>query len=208
MPIYVSYAVFVLIFNTLFFGETLTGTQLLSFAVIFGGGLFLSIETFGLSAMKYRDGALHMLPAVIILAISITLFNQSLSGLDFVSAFVLDMGGFALAGSSLLLIPTWHREIRAGIRSASLKKFKLFLVNDTIDLSGQLAYKYALMLAPAASLVAAINGIQPFYVLVLGLLFTIFLPHIIKEDVTTGALLQKMIGVVVIGLGIVLLELG
>lgn len=103
--------------------------------------------------MKWREGAFYMIPAVLIIAVSITLFNQSLNGLDFMSAFVLDMGGFALSGAALLLVGPWRREIVDGAKTATLHKFKLFLINDAIDLTGHLAYKYALVLAPAARIV-------------------------------------------------------
>lgn len=208
VPLYISYAVFVLIFNVVLFGETLSSTQYLSFAVIFCGALFLSIESFDFSSIKYRTGAVRMIPAILFIAVSITLFAQSLKGLTFHSSFILDMGGFALSGAALLVVPNWRTEIVRGIRDATLRKFTLFLFNDALDLTGHLAYKYALLLAPAASLVAAVNGIQPFYVLLVGLLFTVFFPSIIKEDISIRTMLQKIVGAVVIGVGIALLELG
>lgn len=207
VPLYISYAAFVLLFNVVLFGETLSSIQLLAFAIIFSGALFLSVETFDFKSIRWRDGAKYMAPAIIIIALSITLFNQSLTGIDFVSAFVLDMGGFALSGVALLLVGAWRKEIFTGVREAGIKKYTLFLINDIMDLAGHLAYKYALVLAPAASLVAAINGIQPFYVLLIGLFLTIFLPSVIKEDISAKTLLQKTLGALVICLGIVLLQL-
>ena len=74
-------------------------------------------------------------------------------------------------------------------------------------MSGHLAYSYALLLAPSASLVAVLNGVQPFYVLILGGLFTLFLTQIVKENITRREVVQKLIGATVIVLGISLLNL-
>jgi uncharacterized membrane protein len=206
VPLYITYAVVVLVLGPLF-GETISTLQLIAFGVVFLGALFLSLEKLSFELFKHRKGAILMIPAILLLSIAILLTDQSLEILSFSDTFIYDLIGFSLAGFSLLLVPRWRREIVKGIKTARMRKYSLFLINDTLDMSGHLIYKYALLLAPSASLVAVLGGIQPFYVLVLGGLFTVFFPHIISENISREEILQKVVGVTIIVVGISILSL-
>lgn len=206
IPLYITYSVVVLLFSPLF-GETITKVQFIAFGIVFFGALVLSLERLSFELLKYRRAAILMLPAILLLSFYSLFVNHSLKTLSFVDTFIYDLIGFSLGGVSLLLIPKWRKEIIEGIKSATMRKYTLFLVNDSMDMFGHLVYKYALLLGPSASLVAVLGGIQPFYVLIIGGLFTIFLPHIIKENITTREVLQKVIGVTIIFFGIALLNL-
>lgn len=206
VPLYITYSVVVLLLSPLF-GETITQLQLISFGVVFLGALVLSLEKLSFEIFSFRKGALLMLPAILLISFHVLFVNHSLKTISFVDTFIYDMIGFSLAGLSLMLIPKWRKEIIEGIKSATMRKYTLFLINDTLDMSGHLVYKYALLLAPSASLVAVLGGIQPFYVLVLGGLFTLFLPSVIHENITRKEILQKVIGATIIVLGITLLSI-
>lgn len=206
VPLYITYSVVVLLFSPLF-GETITQIQFISFGIVFLGALVLSLEKLSFEIFNYRKGALLMLPAILLISFYVLFINYSLETLSFADTFIYDLIGFSLAGLSLMLVPSWRKEIIDGIKTASMRKYALFLVNDTLDMSGHLVYKYALLLAPSASLVAVLGGIQPFYVLILGGLFTVFLPKIVTENITRKEVLQKTIGVTIIVLGVMLLSL-
>jgi len=206
VPLYITYSVVVLILSPLF-GETVTKLQLVSFTIVFLGALVLSLEKLSLELFKYRKGALLMVPAIVLISFYVLFINQSLKILSFTDTFIYDLIGFSLAGISLMLIPKWRKEIISGLRTAKIRKYSLFLINDTLDMSGHLVYKYALLLAPSASLVAVLGGIQPFYVLILGALFTIFFPKIVTENITRDEVIQKVIGVTIIIMGIAVLSL-
>ena len=189
------------------FGENITKIQLISFAIVFLGAIILSMEKLSLEIFKYRKGALLMVPAIFLVSFYALFLNHSLEILSFTDTFILNMGGFCLAGLSLLLVPKWRKEIFIGIKTATIRKYTLFLINDTLDMSGHLAYIYALLLAPSVSLVAVLGGIQPFYVLILGALFTVFSPKIITENLTRSEIVQKLIGAAIIVAGIVVLNI-
>ena len=205
VPLYITYSVVVLALSP-FFGETITDMQLISFAIVFIGAMLLSLEELSFELFKFRKGALLMLPAILLISVYVLSINESLKVLSFTDTFIYGTGGFSLAGLALMLVPRWRREIVTGIRTAGIRKYTLFLVNDTLDMSGHLTYTWALLFAPSASLVAVLGGIQPFYVLILGGLFTVFLPNIVRENITRGEVLHKLIGATIIVLGIALLS--
>lgn len=207
VPLYITYSVIVLLLGPMF-GESISVHQYISFGIVFAGALFLSQEELSLSLYRYRKGALLMVPAVILLSLYTLFFDKSLSLLSFSDTFIYTEIGFVMSGMALLLVPRWRKEIIVGLKNWNFKKFQYFLLNDTIDLTGHLIYQYALFIAPSASLVAVLSGVQPFYVLVLGLFFTFLLPRIISEKVTRQELTQKLIGTVIIVTGIAYLYLG
>lgn len=205
-PLYISYAVVVLILSPLF-GEVVTTHQFVSFLIVFVGVVILSLKKLSLEIFKYRKAALLMLPAILFISLYVLFLNKSLELLSFTDAFIYNMIGFTLSAFSLLLVPNWRKEILNGLKTANIRKFSLFLINDTLDMSGHLIYLFALTVAPSVSLVAVLGGIQPFYVLILGALFTIFMPSIVKENISKREVAQKLIGTLIIVIGIIVLNL-
>jgi len=80
--------------------------------------------------------------------------------------------------------------------------FLILVINEVIYLVGHVLNFLAVSLAPVA-LVSALGGIQPFFMLVFGIILSIFWPKIIKEDITKKTLLIKFVSVLLIFLGCV-----
>lgn len=205
IPLYITYSVVVLLLGPLF-GETISTHEYISFGIVFAGAFLISLEKLSFSIHRYRKGALLMIPAIILIAFYTLFFDKSLQYLSFSDSFIYTEIGFALAGLGLIMIPKCRQEILAGLKQMNLKKFKYFLLNDTIDLTGHLLYQYALFIAPSASLIAVIGGVQPFYVLILGLLITYLFPQITTENVTKNELIQKLAGTGIIFSGLIYLN--
>ena len=75
---------------------------------------------------------------------------------------------------------------------------------EVLNLSAKLMMAFATLSAPIA-LVWIINGTQPFIILAMGWIMTIFIPHIIKEKITRKYLVQRVISMLVMFVGIYLL---
>ena len=70
---------------------------------------------------------------------------------------------------------------------------------------GNLLFQYASLLAPLA-LVWAVNGFQPVFVLVYGLLITRFFPQVGEENLERKQLMQKAVAILIIFAGTYLLH--
>ncbi len=77
--------------------------------------------------------------------------------------------------------------------------------NELINLGGGLGVRYAMLLAPVA-LVSAISATTTFFVFAFGILLTLFLPRLGREDLSARNLIQKALGAVLITAGVVLVE--
>lgn len=207
VPLYITYSIVVLVVGPLF-GETVTVIQFLSFVIVFIGAMIISLKelSFNFRLKNYRKGALLMIPAILLISFAFLFTAKSLEVNSFTDTFIYDLIGFSIGGLCLCIVPKWRKEILRGIQTARLSKYSLFFINDIFDMGGHLIYKYALFLAPSAGLVAVLNGIQPFYVLLLGAILTIFFPAFIKENISRKEIIQKLIGAMIIFIGILVLH--
>jgi hypothetical protein len=68
-----------------------------------------------------------------------------------------------------------------------------------------LGVRYAMLLAPVA-LVSAISATTTLFVFLFGILLTLFLPRLGREDLSARNLIQKAAGATLITAGVILVE--
>jgi len=78
------------------------------------------------------------------------------------------------------------------------------ILSEGLTMIGNLALFYAMLLAPVAMVQLTMN-FQPLMVLVIGVLLTIFLPHIATEKITKRHLLHKATAIATMLIGVILL---
>jgi len=77
--------------------------------------------------------------------------------------------------------------------------------NELINLGGSLGARYALLLAPL-SLVQAIGSTTTLFVFLFGIVLTIFLPRLGREDLSTRNLAQKGVSAGLVAIGVILVS--
>jgi hypothetical protein len=90
------------------------------------------------------------------------------------------------------------------IRSNGSGVFGLNLANEVINTIAVALVQYASLLAPIV-LVMLVNSLQPIFVFLMGILLTLFLPKLSKENITKQVLLQKSAAIVIVLIGTYLL---
>ena len=194
----------VLILSYLFLGQTLTHLQSLAFIIVLVGSFVIS---FDVTTRRFHNtkGLVPISIAIVLWSIVFTLAAVALTHMSFGQFFLLDTLGSALAGLPMLLFPRMRSEIFSGLRSQSARKYFIFLGNGVLDYVGQGASKYALTMAPSAALVTLVTQTQSLFSIAMGVLLTLSIPHIIKEDISWQKLPKKIIGAVIMFAGIFLL---
>lgn len=133
------------------------------------------------------------------------LFKDASTGYGFWSGAFYQYGGLAVAGLIVALASHKFREnFLLVFRANKQAILTVSLVNEAISIGAFMSYNYATLLAPLA-LVALISNTQPFFVIVFGIVLTIFFPKLGKESITKRHLAQKIICAVVIFSGTYLL---
>ena len=84
--------------------------------------------------------------------------------------------------------------------NSGLKIFSLNVVGEILYIIGNLANNFATLLAPVA-VVLVVSSYQPLFVFIIGIVLTIFLPHISMEKISTKHLLHKIISILIIVIG-------
>lgn len=183
----------------IFLGQSLASHELLGFVVVLFGAFLMSIEK---STGKFFKGFWMILVAIMIWSVMTLVVDFGLTTMSFWEFFMLDNLGSALAGLTLLVVPSVRRQVGEGIRTARFKKYFWFSINGLLDFFGQMSIKMALAIAPSAGLVMAVSQVQSFYAILMGILLTLLLPNIIKEDIRSATLWNKVLGATVMFIGV------
>ncbi len=185
-----------------FLGQSLTMNELLGFVIVLAGAALISFER---SKSIFIKGFGMILIAICLWSVMTLAIDYGLTKMSFWDYFMLDNLGSAFAGLTLLIVPSVRQQVVEGIRTARKVKYTWFFWNNILDFFGQMSIKKALAIAPSAGLVAVVMQVQSFYAILIGVLLTLFIPHIIKENISTPVLINKSIGAVIMFVGIYVL---
>ncbi len=134
-----------------------------------------------------------------------TLFKLfTLEGTFWVSLFWQNIGLLIAGVFMYLAIPKYRGDFHRLIKENGKAVLGLNIVNETLNTVAVGLVQYASLLAPIA-LVLLVNSMQPVFVFLMGVLLTILLPQISKEDIARGVLLQKSLAIMIVILGTYLL---
>ncbi|EKD33188.1 MAG: putative membrane protein, DUF6 family [uncultured bacterium] len=191
-----------LILAFVFLGQALSLNELFGFAIVLVGATIISFEK---SKGVLIKGFGMILIAIIMWSVMTLFIDFGLEKMPFWDYFMLDNLGSALSGLTLFIIPSMRRQVIEGIKSASVQKYNWFFWNNVLDFFGQMSIKKALAIAPSAGLVTVVMQVQSFYAIVMGVFLTLFIPKIIKEDISVRTLIKKFLGAAIMFFGIYIL---
>jgi uncharacterized membrane protein len=108
--------------------------------------------------------------------------------------------GFVIASFLTFSHPRIRQSFLASVKGMSRPVLFWRFVNTYMSLAALILY-FAAMSIGLASLVSGATSFEPFFVLVFAVLFSFFVPHVLKEDIERRALIVKAVAVVLIVAG-------
>ncbi len=204
VPVYQTIPVFGYILGLIFLNEHLNPLQIFGGLIIIIGAIGLSINFRGKIKIKSRP-LLLMLFSAFLLAVGNLIFKKvALQESYWVTNF------WEYLGSGLfgLILFTWNTSYRRGFIYLITKKqvvFALSGIQEAFNVAGNLMSTFAILLAPMALVSVVVNGLQPFYIFIFGIILTLLLPKYFKEKIEKQDLIQKFICIMIIFGGTVLL---
>ncbi len=171
--------------------------------LIVGGGLL----AFDLPLKPHEYVPWQVLVAGVAMGVSLLLLKYGYEQADFVSGLVWSRLGIFLAGLSLLLIPTFRRQIFSSMRGGmtpgtqNIATGVIFVVNKTLAGIGSFLIVYATFLGPV-SFVQALSGMQYLFLLFLTLPLCHFFPLVYCERLLFWDWAQRIGAIFLIGLGL------
>jgi drug/metabolite transporter (DMT)-like permease len=221
--------VFSFILGFIFLHEQLTERELLAFAILVIGGVLISVKqtkfyelqevanrfkavagnAFGGIHAAYRPTQRLIINSVIaafFFAAFYVLIKYVYSTQPFIGGFVWSRLGSFVGVHLMLLIPTWRRAIFEKHIGQSSKPKNLFLF-FTIRLSASIAF---ILLNRAVSMgnvaiINALQGVQYIFLFIIVLFLSAKFPKVLKEELGGSVLFQKIIGALLIGIGLYML---
>jgi drug/metabolite transporter (DMT)-like permease len=220
--------IFSFLFSYIFLGQSLAERQLLAFVILIIGGILISIKHTRFYAFrevlnKFRNifgnilGGIHAqyrptrrlilnsVTSALFFAVYYVLIKYIYLHQPFIGGFVWSRFGTFVGVMFLLFVPDWRRLIIKHQRGTKTPKNLTFFLS--IRILAALAFimlNWAISLGSVA-LINSLQGVQYVFLMLLVLFLSTKFPKILKEELGGGVLLQKMIGVMLISLGLYML---
>ena len=204
-PLFQLITFFIYILGVIFLHETLTGIQLFAGVLIIGGAVLMTFKkTSSGFQVKKKVIGLMVLSSFLIATNSIV-FKSLAEQTDFWKmAFWEYLGATLFAFVLFVFVGRYRREFLRILRENSWAVVPLNIVGELVSATARLSFNYAALLVPVA-LVSIVNGFQPFFILLYGIILTLVIPSVAKEDISKEFLIQKIFATVLMVLGAVLL---
>lgn len=220
--------IFSFLFSYIFLGYSLTERQLLSFIILIIGGILISVkytrfwmlkevwrkfrsifgDILGPIHARYRPTRrliINSVTSALFFALYYVLIKYIYLHQPFIGGFVWSRLGTFIGVMFLLFVPDWRRLIIKHQKGVKTPKNLIFFLS--IRILAALAFimlNWAISLGDVA-LVNSLQGVQYVFLMLLVLFLSTKFPKILKEELGGGVLLQKIIGVVLISLGLYML---
>jgi drug/metabolite transporter (DMT)-like permease len=195
---------FVFVLSYIVLGESLRPKQIVGGLVTIAGSISL-VADFG----KYGRGPdfstfFLMSAACLMNACSIVIFKYIALEASFWSSVFWEYIGAGVFSATIVLgVPPYRNALFALLRSrAAYALVPVTLFGEAFNLLANLAVGFAGLMAPLA-LVSIVTGLHPIFVLLYGVLFTLFIPVFCRERLTRHHVARKVGAIGVMCAGIV-----
>ncbi len=190
----------------LILGETLTFKQILASLIILSGSVALALDLEGKKIRLKMNIFILMFFSSFLFALYGVLFKMVAIEQDFIVSSFWTYVGLGIAGLLMLVfIPLYRKQFFSVINQNKSQVLGINGINEVLNIIADVSTRLATLLAPLA-LVYVVSGFQPLFVLIIGVLLTIFLPHVSQESLLRRHLVQKVISIAIIVIGAFLLE--
>jgi len=190
VPLFQMIPVFSFILGYIFLGEVLDINQILGGIIILVSSVFISLNLADIKKIHMKwDVFLLMVLSSLLYSLNFIFFKYFAVETDFFITSFWEYIGFGLFGLFLLIFIKSYRD---GFISV-------------LNIVAKISFNYASILAPV-TLIWIINGLQPFFVFLFGIILTILFPRISKEDISRKTLAQRMFAILAITIGVYLVN--
>jgi bacterial/archaeal transporter family protein len=198
--------VIVLLLGFIFLHENLTIKQYVGSCFIIFAGLLLSVRISEINHFQINKAFWFMLLSCFFSALVYVLFKFGVKQIGFWGSLPYEGFGSGIATACILFYGNNFKLLK---KSKKIFKKKVLLCMTIVELEYRISRYilfFALTLIPA-SVASILAGVQPFFLLIIGIILSLWFPSIIKEDVTKKIVGIKLIAFLGIFVGLYLIFL-
>ena len=194
--------VFGLVLGYFILDEVLSQTQLIAMAIIILGTTIISFEVNSDNKFTLRrQTILYMTLASFFWALSSVIFKSVALEENVWRTLFWEHLMMVIVGILLFIFAkSYHHNFLLALKENSKSILSLNVLNESLYMLGNIAFSFAYLLAPIA-LVLLTQSFQPFFVLVIGIILTLFFPKIAVEKIEAKYLWQKFFAICITGIG-------
>ncbi|MDD5050459.1 MAG: EamA family transporter [Candidatus Pacebacteria bacterium] len=200
-PLWQFIPIFGYILGFFFLGETLRNIQIIGGFLIILGAISISISFDKKSARIKKGILLKMMGAAFLVSLSILLFKIIALQENFWASVFWEYAGIVVFSLFLFIcIKSYRQQFLSLMRQNTAGFVLVNVLGEVLSFIAKLASNYVSLLVPIA-LLLLVNSLQPFFVFIIGIVLTVFLPQLGREKLSGRDILQKFfaIGVMIAG---------
>jgi transporter family protein len=199
-PLYNIAPLFTLILAAIFLGEIFSPFKYLGILLLISGAIMISLRS--LKIIKLNNAFWLMLLAALSIGVGNVIIKYLLSYADFWTIF-----GYERLGEIFALLPIIYvsfPDLFATVKKYGMKTVGLMSIGAAVNLIGLLLVTIATSVG-YVTLVSALSGVQPFFVLLFAIILSVFFPRILKEEVGKSVIAIKILAIILIFVGVLMI---
>jgi len=187
--------------------QTLSFLGIIAFLLLILGSVLITLEkgkTINFLSLK------NSLVASLLFSLSFVLTKNVYETQSFWNGFIwTKLGGFLMAVLFFLFFKEVRKEVFKKREFFPKKTFAFFAANQSLGAVSNILQNFALAIVPLSyvAVIQALQGVQFVFLLLITLLLSFKFPNVIKEDVSKEIVAQKIVAILLIGVGITILAL-
>lgn len=206
VPLFQLIPVFSFVLSYLFLGETLSQGQIIGGIFIVLGAIGISLELSSGKSITFKKEVFWlMMLSSIIFSLNFVLFKYFAVESSFWFTSFWEYVGFALCAVLLLFIKPYRKEFLMVLKNNKITVLALNSLNEVVNIIAKISFNIASLLMPI-TVIWIVNGLQPFFVFLYGVILTVLFPKISQENITRKALVQKLLMIAVMFIGAFLVQ--
>jgi drug/metabolite transporter (DMT)-like permease len=206
VPLFQMIPVFSFILGYIFLKESLNVTQMIGGVLIVISSIFISLNISDIKKMRMKWDVFGLMAlSSILFAMNFIFFKYFAVETNFWVTSFWEYLGFGLFGISLLFIKNYRKGFFNVLKQNRLEVLSINGLNEVLNIVAKIAFNFATILTPV-TMVWIINGLQPVFVFVFGIILTLLFPKISKEDISKKTLIQRILAIAVITVGVYLIN--
>lgn len=192
-----------LILATIFLKEILTISDYLAFPLIIVGSMLISVRKLK-GRFRFSHGIILVFISIFLYSIQ-NLFFKLAAEVDWVSVMILRQICFAIIPISLFV---FSKEIRKktkdDLKQLNKKRLGLLYTAEIMGITG-IVFSYLAIQRGPVSLVNLVHGTEGLFVIILATFLSIFIPRILKEEISRKTIGLKITAALLMLLGLYLI---
>lgn len=186
--------------------ESLTLLQIIASLLVLSGAILISLD-YNKEKNKFKVKVFWlMVLSSFLVALNGLIFKFIAIGENFWITSFWEYVGFSITGIILLtFIKSYRNQFFFIFKNNRLAVLSINGTNEILNIIAKMVMNFATILAPLA-LVWVVNGFQPFFVFILGIILTVFSPALGKESMLKKHLMQKFATIVIMFIGVYFLN--